>query len=72
MGRRSGGCRRGESAYLNRSVTDPATAQARQLEGIAQVSLVIREDQSRRDPMKVAQYEVLGGLFQAAPVPKGR
>jgi hypothetical protein len=30
------------------------------------------KNRSRRDPMKVAQYEVLGSLFQAVPVPKGR
>jgi hypothetical protein len=32
----------------------------------------VGENRSRRDPMKVAQYEVLGSLFQAVPVPKGR
>jgi hypothetical protein len=39
---------------------DPAAAHARQLKARSGSLVVVRENQSRRDLTKVAQYEVLG------------
>jgi hypothetical protein len=63
MAARPGAAGREEGAYLNRYVTDPAATHALQLKRLRSESLLaVRENQSRRDLTKVAQYPAAAGL----------